>query len=97
MEKGSLTYQTLEITSESLLEATSTWVKAEHHGDPPSAQEPLPILLVALHACGSLTLDIFRALSSRLRHQTTGDESQWKPAAAILVGCCYNLLREPGT
>ncbi|KAI0768972.1 methyltransferase domain-containing protein [Trametes elegans] len=62
---------------------------------------PAPVLFVALHACGSLTPDILRAFAAALKaeppsHSPPGPvlaEAAWTPAAAAVVGCCYNMLR----
>lgn len=82
---GSLTYRNVAITSDSLQSATDEWIRN-------AEQKPAPLLLVALHACGSLTLDILRTLLRRLKTP----DSSWSPYAALVVGCCYNLLRPEG-
>ena len=87
--KGSLTYKTLAINEESLLKATDEWASSgsEEHVN------QLPVMFLALHACGSLTLDVLRAFKSRVN---TAGQSAWKPGAALIVGCCYNLLQPEG-
>lgn len=90
LHKGSLTYETLLIDTQSLLEAVDGWVASVGE----AAEEQVPVLLVALHACGSLTLDIFRAFGSKLK--VSGAASRWEPAAALVVGCCYNRLASAG-
>ncbi|TFY57015.1 hypothetical protein EVJ58_g7281 [Rhodofomes roseus] len=87
--KGSLTYKTLEIRSDSLLSAVDEWAE-EMQGTREADAPPLPMLFVALHACGSLTPNVLRALISRLR--STEPRRLWIPCAAVIVGCCYNLL-----
>ncbi|KZT67082.1 hypothetical protein DAEQUDRAFT_673865 [Daedalea quercina L-15889] len=90
--KGSLTYKTLEIRSDSLLRAVDEWaeeMRANQESGSTSG-ESLPTLFVALHACGSLTLNLLRAFISRL--QGNGAKRRWAPCAAVIVGCCYNLL-----
>lgn len=53
----------------------------------------LPVVFVALHACGSLTPEILRKVSE---FQPSADR-RWHVAGALIVGCCYNLLlREDG-
>ncbi|KAI0629890.1 hypothetical protein C8Q77DRAFT_1234510 [Trametes polyzona] len=84
---GSLTYFTTKIDADTLVESTDTWIAAEQ-----SPEHPIPILFVALHACGSLTPDIIRAFITAKRRNTT-TPSTWTPSAAVIVGCCYNMLR----
>ncbi|KAG6854656.1 hypothetical protein C0991_003304 [Blastosporella zonata] len=75
-----ITHRTIHLTPDTLVSAIDDWV--------PST--PTPVLLVALHACGSLTPDLFRAaLSLSKAHQ------KWYPAAIVAVGCCYNLMCPP--
>jgi hypothetical protein len=104
--QGSITHKTAYITPETLRAALDEWMDELngdhariHDSDPQrddshgrkedSNAEPRPILIVALHACGSLTPDI-------LRTYLAGGGRGWKPAALVVVGCCYNLLREEG-
>jgi len=88
---GTPTYKTLEIRSDSLVCAVNEWgeeAQATQVSDVSSP--PVPMLFVALHACGSLTPNVLRAFTSRLR--STGPRTLWVPRAAVVVGCCYNLL-----
>ena len=91
--QGSLLYRTLEIRSDSLLCAVDQWAEEMRAMHGPHCSS-LPTLFVALHACGSLTPNLLRAFISRLR----GDETRrnWCPRAAVIVGCCYNLLEAGG-
>ncbi|KAF7799383.1 hypothetical protein EIP86_010615 [Pleurotus ostreatoroseus] len=86
--KGSLTYKTLSIDKASLLAVTDEWSSRVGPAPP-----PLPVLLLALHACGSLTLDVLRAFCERVQD---AKKRAWRPVAALVVGCCYNLLRPEG-
>lgn len=90
--RGSLTYRTLEIRSDSLLHSVDAWTE-EMRANQHSSGSPLPTLFVALHACGSLTPNLLRAFISRIHSHET--KENWSPRAAVIVGCCYNLL-EPG-
>ncbi|KAK7469448.1 hypothetical protein VKT23_003918 [Stygiomarasmius scandens] len=74
-----ISHKTLHITPCSLLTAIDEWI-------PPNVNTKAQVLLVALHACGSLTIDALRAF---LAPRTT---SHWSFIAAVTVGCCYNLL-----
>ncbi|KAI0930834.1 hypothetical protein AcV7_004911 [Taiwanofungus camphoratus] len=103
-KRGSLTYKTMEITPQSLLEATDEWVTPKQIEDArtsssatstslllsPNETRPIPTLLVALHSCGSLTPNVLRVFISR--HKTSSSARMWIPRAAVVVGCCYNLL-----
>ncbi|KAG6900390.1 hypothetical protein C0993_011378 [Termitomyces sp. T159_Od127] len=73
-----ITHRTVHLTPATLVSAIDAWV-------PPCAT-PVPVLLVALHACGSLTPDLFRAVLS------LPENHSWYPAAVVAVGCCYNLM-----
>ncbi|TCD62344.1 hypothetical protein EIP91_007042 [Steccherinum ochraceum] len=92
---GSLDYKTVDINSTTLLRATTDWLESTNSDLGPRGgaeqQASLPVLLVALHACGSLTLDIFRALTQQLKLNSA--QSVWTPRLAVIVGCCYNMLR----
>ena len=95
LTEGSLTYVTADIDANTLLEATRSWVIGRlRHPTPPDSISVVPTLFIALHACGSLTLDILRAFVSAAKAevQTTG----WVPQGAVVVGCCYNMLRQEG-
>ncbi|OBZ71113.1 Methyltransferase-like protein 25, partial [Grifola frondosa] len=85
---GSLTYKTINITTESLIEATNEWMSDQTRAEQKSG--PTPLAFVALHACGSLTLHIIRAFITSLRSDNSS--KVWVPTLAIVVGCCYNLM-----
>ncbi|KAA1473800.1 hypothetical protein DENSPDRAFT_297474 [Dentipellis sp. KUC8613] len=87
--KGSLTHKTLYINSTTLKDAVSSWID-----DPRAAiDRPAPsVLFVALHACGSLTPDIYRAFLDLQRSRNGNTAEKWSPAGAVIVGCCYNLM-----
>lgn len=56
--------------------------------------EPTAVVLVSLHACGSLTPTILRY---GLAHgRTHNPNNSWFTAAVVVVGCCYNLLEIDG-
>ncbi|TFK48632.1 hypothetical protein OE88DRAFT_1614951, partial [Heliocybe sulcata] len=73
---GSLTHKTVRITPDTLKSAVDEWT---------AGQGAVPVLVVALHACGSLTPDIVRCCLAQRREN-------WTLAGAVLVGCCYNLI-----
>jgi len=93
---GSLTHRTVHIQQKSLEVAVSEWLCFGVPGFP-SSQDPIPITFVALHACGSLTVDILRAF---LAHWEKAEDSKsprtWEPHSLVVVGCCYNLISPSG-
>ena len=72
---ASLEYKKIVITAESLVSVTEEWIResgAAHaawnlHTLTEQPVDSTPIFLVALHACGSLTLDVLRAFMQQLR------------------------------
>lgn len=102
--EGSLTHRTIHVCPRTLEEFISDWLI-----DPPGIQgrddlgthhspTPVPVTLVALHACGSLTVDVLRTfLSNRARASQAKDvERAWIPHSLVVVGCCYNLMSPSG-
>ncbi|CAL1713441.1 unnamed protein product [Somion occarium] len=89
-QAGSLDYEMIAVDSNSLISATEHWIQRRVHGCCLNPC-PTPILWVALHACGSLTLDILRAFI--LRRRQNDQDVCWRPSAAVIVGCCYNMVR----
>ena len=89
---GSLTYKTIDITPSTLLSCVDDWAGALTNGE--SFRESIPIMIVALHACGSLTPDILRASFSMLNSDVP---RRWTLRSAVVVGCCYNLMSAQGS
>ncbi|KAI0088562.1 methyltransferase domain-containing protein [Irpex rosettiformis] len=87
-QTGSLSYETLPINPRSLQEVVQNWVTTFKTSF--QEVEKVPVLFVALHACGSLTLDILRTFLFALKDSS--GRRGWRPAGALVVGCCYNLL-----
>ena len=97
---GSLTYKKLVITAESLVTTTDKWLEEmerplDDDGVSTSGNDTTSVFVVGLHACGSLTLDILRAVVRQLRNMHS-HKTLWVPAGGLIVGCCYNLLRPEG-
>lgn len=98
---GTLCYRKIAITTDTLVTAADEWISqsnTEGRGClsyTPSAHgsSGVPVFLVALHACGSLTLDILRAVIRQSLEERT---DSWFAAGGLIVGCCYNLLRPEG-
>ncbi|KAG6810092.1 hypothetical protein H0H92_013341 [Tricholoma furcatifolium] len=76
-----ITHRTIHLTPVTLVAAIDDWI--------PASPTKIPVLLVALHACGSLTPDLFRAVLSLPKNHF------WYPVAIVAVGCCYNLMHPP--
>ncbi|KAJ8463255.1 hypothetical protein ONZ45_g17646 [Pleurotus djamor] len=94
-EQGSITHRTLHVNAASLMEVVNDWITGlPSHKD----QHEIPIVLVALHACGSLTPDTLRAFMEARRQRLGANDAShgWQFVAAVVVGCCYNLLRIEG-
>ena len=91
--QGSLTYRIARITPSILLQSVDEWIA--DLGSPLSAGSHLPsIMFVALHACGSLATDILR--TSVLVMHGRDSKHGWSLKAAIVVGCCYNMMEGKG-
>ncbi|KAH0586135.1 hypothetical protein H2248_007401 [Termitomyces sp. 'cryptogamus'] len=78
-----ITHVTVHLTRATLVSAIDSWLSAT------ATPTPAPVLLVALHACGTLTPDLFRAVLD------LPPTHSWYPAAIVAVGCCYNLMHPP--
>ncbi|KAF9651567.1 hypothetical protein BDM02DRAFT_3138676 [Thelephora ganbajun] len=91
-DRGSLTYQTAKITPSTLLQLVDEWIIDLSHS---TAESHLPsVVFVALHACGSFTTDILRTSVSAIHGN--GERRSWSLKAAIVVGCCYNMMEGKG-
>ena len=92
--EDSVTHRTIWITPSNLLETVDEWITGMRR----SEDEPMPVFLVALHACGSLTPTILRTFVAARRRQYSweGTIPTWRPAGMVAVGCCYNLLQPEG-
>jgi hypothetical protein len=91
---GSITQKNIHITPTTLCESIDEWIRHTSTQDEPEA-DPAPVLLVALHACGSLTPDLLRTFF--IQQDVSKDRRLWTPIGVIAVGCCYNLLAPQGT
>jgi len=78
-----ISHATILISSQSLLDTIDQWFESE----------PVPVLFVALHACGSLTPDILRAYISASHSSSS---RTWYPVGLVVIGCCYNLMNPVG-
>jgi hypothetical protein len=109
---GSLTHQTICIDRHTLDSSIHDWLLSGEaiqiagsvkggflvNGTEPrtSQAKPTPVMMVALHACGSLTPDVLRAFLSNHRRPSVSDTRIWTPQALVVVGCCYNLMVPEG-
>ena len=88
---GSLTHEMAHINPQTLESAVSKWISSTCQ----SADIAIPVLFVALHACGTLTPDILRCFlqNSNSNGGTENDPaSSWYASGLVVVGCCYNLM-----
>ncbi|KAL4080840.1 methyltransferase domain-containing protein [Scleroderma citrinum] len=92
VENGSLTHRTVHIQQQSLEVAIVEWLHSGAHDISSPFQEPIPIVFVALHACGSLTVDILRTFLAQQDKTKNGSQRTWEPHSLVVVGCCYNLI-----
>ncbi|KAJ3996482.1 methyltransferase domain-containing protein [Lentinula boryana] len=97
-----VTHKFGHITSpERLVEAVNEWfmeLEAKHalRSKDVRSDNPIPVILVSLHGCGSLSLDVLRAFVRR-RYEFEGiqpERQKWGFIASVTVPCCYNLLRQ---
>ncbi|KAF9269410.1 hypothetical protein L218DRAFT_1072265 [Marasmius fiardii PR-910] len=86
-----VTHKTLDITPDGLLTAVDEWIESFAWDSPSSTENRIPVLMVALHACGSLHIDALQAFI-RASEEYARD-SRWYFSGAVTVPCCYNLLR----
>lgn len=83
---GKVKYKTMRIDKATdIVDAVGEWLGPIQDSD----SSPHQVVLVALHACGSLTPHIIRACLG-----TTPANRAWSFAGAVAVGCCYNLLND---
>ncbi|KAJ4485273.1 hypothetical protein J3R30DRAFT_3281699 [Lentinula aciculospora] len=93
----SVTHKFGHITSpERLVEAVDEWFTEMETGHTLRSNIPKPVMLVSLHGCGSLSLDVLRAfVEKRFRlEDIQRGRRRWGFIASVTVPCCYNLLRE---
>ncbi|KAG8755929.1 hypothetical protein FRC12_010731 [Ceratobasidium sp. 428] len=88
-----VTHRTLYITSDSLSRAIDEWVSALDLGLD-LEEDATDVLVTGLHACGSLTPAVLRCFVDLMQVQVDTKKT-WRPSALALVGCCYNLMRDP--
>ncbi|KDQ11105.1 hypothetical protein BOTBODRAFT_163142 [Botryobasidium botryosum FD-172 SS1] len=96
--QGSIRHSTVRITPETLPAIIDSWFRDGFSAPRPNEfgeSEPIaPVLLVGLHACGSLTPSVLRSFISLNNRspEPSAEGSLWKPAGLVIVGCCYNLM-----
>jgi hypothetical protein len=79
-----LRHETVHIgDAASLRTAISSWIAEDT-----ISNEIVPIVVVALHACGDLTPSILRFLTTC----KLDPPRQWRVVGAVVVGCCYNMM-----
>ncbi|KIK68222.1 hypothetical protein GYMLUDRAFT_35604 [Collybiopsis luxurians FD-317 M1] len=101
-EGPKVTHKVGRITSaQGLVDAVDEWmneVSAQSElREPEPTADQAQVVLVSLHGCGSLSLDVLRAFTQgcqRVRNGNNGPTNRWSFIASVTVPCCYNLLRE---
>ncbi|KAG1749349.1 methyltransferase domain-containing protein [Suillus lakei] len=105
---GSLTHQTICINPRTLELSIHDWLLSSEDNQIAGCmigdllvdrterrtpkEKPVPVMMVALHACGSLTPDVLRAFLSNYRRPSAPAICTWTAQALVVVGCCYNLM-----
>jgi hypothetical protein len=88
-EKGSLTHATVFVDSVTLPQTIDDWIPFQP-GIP-----CVPIVITGLHACGSLTPAVIRAVIAMM--DPSKQKRGWHCHGLAIVGCCYNrATREDG-
>lgn len=82
-QEGTLLHKTVLINPVSLQESITAWLSND------SVPGPIPIICIALHACGSLTPDLLHFFVKNAR---ISPDRSWFAAGLIVAGCCYNLM-----
>lgn len=88
---GTLTHEMIHINPQTLNSCVTRWISSMSSSSSVSSS-PTPVVLVALHACGTLTPDILRCFLSYCDHMPFPQSRRWYPAGLAVVGCCYNLM-----
>ncbi|KAJ3832356.1 hypothetical protein F5878DRAFT_12879 [Lentinula raphanica] len=97
-----VTHRFGHITSpQSLIDAVDGWFVEMESLRPEltiGASSPKLVIVVSLHGCGSLSLDVLRAFVERRygshSKNLQAESQRWCFIASVTVPCCYNLLRE---
>ncbi|KAJ3863359.1 hypothetical protein EV359DRAFT_43301 [Lentinula novae-zelandiae] len=84
-------------SSEKLIEAVDEWFVEMETSEVLRSDVPKPVILISLHGCGSLSLDVLRACvgnSDGTEEFVQRSKRKWGFIASVTVPCCYNLLRD---
>jgi len=79
---GGVMHATVFVDSDTLPEVIDTWIPFQE------GKSPVPVIITGLHACGSLTPAVIRAVISIIK--TEGEKRGWYCKGLAIVGCCYN-------
>lgn len=87
---GSVTQATVFVDKDALPTAIDQWMK-----DQMLSASEAPVIIIGLHACGSLTPAVLRSFVSLYHTQKREQLSPraWRCNGIALVGCCYNRIR----
>lgn len=88
--RGSLTHRVSALDTQGLVEVMKAWPVNSDNDEKKEEEEEKEAMLIALHACGDLTVFALKAFC-QLEQERPNTKRQ-----AILVGCCYNLLDPKG-
>ncbi|KAI6129680.1 methyltransferase domain-containing protein [Pisolithus croceorrhizus] len=80
---GSLTHRTVHIQPTALEAVIEDWLLADVPDTITSSRDPTPIMFVALHACGSLTVDVLRTFLSHHSKPGSGHFPLSEPLLAL--------------
>ncbi|KZO96923.1 hypothetical protein CALVIDRAFT_104640 [Calocera viscosa TUFC12733] len=86
-----LTHVTHHISRGTLPGLVRDWLQTE---DSNASSYDKDIIVVGLHACGSLTVEVMRACIDNIKAQNSSARAGWNVEACAIVGCCYNMLSE---
>lgn len=85
---GTISRDIVWVDSDNLPRAIDKWVATCTTDE---AMRPLPVIILGLHACGSLTPAVLRSFTSTIKSNHHGN---WRTSGLALVGCCYNKIRD---
>ncbi|EJU03089.1 hypothetical protein DACRYDRAFT_106264 [Dacryopinax primogenitus] len=84
-----LSHVTHHISQATLPGLVQNWIDGRH-----LARSNRNVIVIGLHACGSLTVEVLRACMDNMKPQDDGAADHWKIKACAIVGCCYNMLSD---
>ncbi|KAJ3918861.1 hypothetical protein F5877DRAFT_78619 [Lentinula edodes] len=92
-----VTHKFCHVTSpEELIQAVDEWFVEMETSEVLRSDVLKPVILISLHGCGSLSIDVLRAFVGNCHgiEEFQREKRKWGFIACVTVPCCYNLLRE---